>query len=427
MTTSQKLLLEQSEKRERINALLGKDELTPEERTELGTLTARMQNIEGEYRAALTAEGADLETRQDTAGGLDAEQRERLELRGRVSIGAFIAAALRGRVPIGAEAELQQAAGVDGIPMEAFDTRAVLEARAARDAGREHRAVTQAPGTVGINLDPIRPAVFAPSIADKLMIEMPTVPSGTYATGTLSSTAGSVATADAVAKSADVPQTAGSITVGTTTPKRVGASLGLTLEDIAAVGQANFEAVLRENISLVLSDELDDQMINGDGSNNDLTGIFERLGNPSAPAANVESWTRFLAIQSGAIDGLWATELMHIAMVVGVDTYRLAAATFQGNDAEESAASYLKRMGAGFFTNKRMPAKSGHIQQGIACRKGRGGMRTAACPTWGSIGVDDIFSGALKGERYFTLSVLVGDVILVQPDAYKQIAFRVST
>ena len=327
----------------------------------------------------------------------------------------------------GAEAELQQAAGVDGIPLEAFDTREVIEARARRGAGAEHRAVTPAPGTVGINLYPIRPAVFAPSIADKLMIDMPTVASGTYATGTISSTAGSVLTADAVAKSADVPQSAGAITVQTASPKRVGASLALTLEDIAAVGQANFESVLRDNLSLVLSDELDDQMINGDGQNNDLTGIFERLTNPGDPAANVETWTRFLAIQSGGIDGLWATELSHIAMVVNPETYRLAAATFQGTDSEESAASYLKRMGAGFWTNKRMPDKASHIAQGILCRKGRMGMRTAVCPHWGYLSVDDIYSGARKGERYFTISVLVGDVILVQPDAYAQVAFRVST
>ena len=177
----------------------------------------------------------------------------------------------------------------------------------------------------------------------------------------------------------------------------------------------------------MLSDELDDQMINGAGANDDLTGIFERLTNPSAPAANVETWTRFLAIQSGGIEGLWATELEHISMVVGVDTYRLSAATFQGTDSEESAASYLKRMGAGYWTNSRMPATAANIQQGILCRKGRPGMRTAVSPTWGSISVDDVYSGARKGERNFTVSAIVGDVILVQPSAYLQIAFRVST
>ena len=67
-------------------------------------------------------------------------------------------------------------------------------------------------------------------------------------------------------------------------------------------------------------------------------------------------------------------------MLVGVSTFRLAAATFQGGDSEESAASYLKRMGGAFVTNSRMPSKVNHVQQGIICRKGRAGMRTAVCP-----------------------------------------------
>ena len=422
MTESQKIELRRSRVRERLAAIgqLTGDAHTDEVEAEERALQDEYGALELRHRSALIAEDSALDDAKGEAGDLDAEQRERIELRSKASLGAYMRAALTGRMVTGAEAELQAAAAVDGIPIELWD---VPQTR----TGAEHRAVTPAPATVGINLDPIRPAVFAPSIASKLLIDIPKVQSGTYATGTISSTVGSVLTADAVAKSAEVPQTAGVIVVGTAAPKRVGASLGLTLEDIAAIGQANFEAVLRQNVSLVLSDELDDQLINGTGANDDLVGIFERLTNPSAPAANVETWTRFLAIQSGGIDGLWATELEHISMVVGVDTYRLSAATFQGTDSEESAASYLKRMGAGYWTNSRMPATAANIQQGIVCRKGRPGMRTAVSPTWGSISVDDVVSGARKGERYFTVSAIVGDVILVQPDAYAQVAFRVST
>ena len=104
----------------------------------------------------------------------------------------------------------------------------------------------------GINMDPIQPAVFAPSIAEKLMIEMPMVESGTYATGTISQSV----TGDAVAKSADVPQTAGTVTVGTTGPHRVGANLALAVEDIAQIGTANFESMFRSNVSMALSAEL---------------------------------------------------------------------------------------------------------------------------------------------------------------------------
>ena len=418
MTKSQKLALEMSEKRQKINALLGKEDRTAEETSELDSATKRMGDAEVEYRAAVTVEEAEAEDARKAAGDPDPEKRERIELRSKASLGAFFRAALTGRVVSGAEAELQAAAKVDGIPMELWD----VPTPESRSADPERRDVTPAPGTVGINLDPIRPAVFAPSVADKLMIDMPRVASGTYATGTISTSQ----TADGVAKGADVPQSVGAITIGTATPKRIGASLGLSLEDIAAIGASNFESVLRQNVSMVLSAELDDQMLNGDGSNNDLTGIFQRLTDPSAPAANAETWTRFLAIQSAGIDGLWATELEHIAMVVGVETYRLSAATFQGADSEESAASYLKRMGAGYWTNSRMPAKETHIQQGILCRKGRPGMRTAVSPTWGEISIDDIYSGARKGERYFTVSAIVGDVLIVQSGAYAQVAFRVS-
>ena len=421
MLQSQRLAIEQSEKRERVNALLSQESMTAEERSELDPLQKRLLELEPEYRAALASEGADLEDAKANAGEPDAELRERIQLRRKAQVGNFLRAAIMGRGVTGAEAELQAASGEDGIPIELWD---IPEERAGR---AEERAITPAPGTVGINFDPVRPAVFAPSVVDKLMVDMPRVASGTYATGTISSTVGSVVTADAVAKSAEVPQTAGAITVQTTTPHRVGASLGLTLEDIAAIGTENFESILRENVSLVLSAELDDQMLNGDGMNDDLIGIFERLTDPAAPAANVETWTRFLAIQSGGIDGLWATMLSHIAMVVNPETYRLACATFQGTDSEESAASYMDRMGAGFWTNSRMPDKAAHIAPGILCRKGRPGMRTAVAPVWGNLSVDDIYSGARKGERYFTISALVGDVILVQPSAYAQVAFRVST
>ena len=97
-----------------------------------------------------------------------------------------------------------------------------------------------------------------------------------------------------------------------------------------------------------------------------------------------------------------------------------------------SFADYAKAHTAGWWTNKRMPDTAANVQAAIMCRKGRSMMpsptRLAVCPIWyGSISVDDIYTGARKGERYFTLSVLLGDVILVQPSAFEQVAFRVST
>ena len=100
----------------------------------------------------------------------------------------------------------------------------------------EARAITAAPTSgTGVNLEPLIPQVFSPSIAAKMSIDMPQVPSGTFSTARV--VAGTDPT-DAVAKSAAVPEVASTWAVETTGPHRIGGALRLTLEDIATVGHA---------------------------------------------------------------------------------------------------------------------------------------------------------------------------------------------
>ena len=420
MTNLQRIRVRLSEVRQRLNeiAQLEGDDLTDEIRTEAEGLHTEYADLETRQRAAIVAEG-DGEGRT-TPTEPDAEMRERLELRSKAHVGRFLAAALKGRLVDGAEAELMEAAEIDeGIPIEIFDTAERREA--------EERVVTGTPGTVGVNLDRIRPAVFAPAILPRLGVEMPRVPSGTYATATINQSLSAGARAKGDAQAA----TAATFTTTTATPKSVSARLELAIEDIAAVGAANFEAALRENLSLALSDALDDQGLTGDGSGADLTGILQRLADPSAPANTVADFDDFVAAFAGGIDGLWASRMSEVGIVVGPETYRLAAQTYRdaaGQDLGSVAFSdYAMEHYGGFWTNKRMPDKENHVQQAILHRKGRMGMRTAVCPHWGRIGVDDIYSGSASGTRAFTMHVLLGDVILVQPDAYAQVAFQVST
>ena len=448
MTEAQKRLREvldrQSRERARM-AELGKGETwTDETRAEYDRLEAGVPDLEREIRAARSAVDAE-EAESRAKGGEDdkapdAEMRERIELRGRAMLINYVLAAATGKIVGGAEAELCAAAGIapGQIPLELWDVPRPAEARQEGDG--EARAITPAPGTVGVNLDPIRPAIFANSIAPRLGIEMPRVASGTYATGTITTSQ----TAAAKAKSAAIDATAGAITVATATPKRVSARLELALEDIAAIGAANFESILRENLALALSDELDDQAINSDGSAPNLSGMFKALTDPSAPAAGVATFDTFVGAFAGGIDGLWASTVADVAMIAGVDTYKLSAQTFRdrvidtGNRGgvslgDTSFADYAMAKFGGWWTNKRMPATASNIQQAILYRKGRSamgasaGMRTAVCPHWGFAQIDDIYSGAAKAERYFTVHILLGDVILVQPDAYAQVSFRVST
>ena len=424
MTKLQKIRLRLSQVRKRLNEISGLegDDFNDEVRSEAESLQTEYADLETRHQAAIVAEGEE-ETRDVPP---DAEARERIELRSRASLGAYLLAALKGRLVDGAEAELRDAAGIaDGIPLELWDVPG-------GEGDRETRAddaVTGAPGTVGVNLDPIRPMVFAASIAPRLGIVMPRVKSGTYATATITT----ALTAGAKAKGGAAESTAAGFTVTTATPKRVSARLSLALEDIAAVGQANFESALRENLSLVLSDELDKQAINGNGTAPNLTGILQRLTDPSAPAAGVASFDTFVDAFAGGIDGLWASRMNEVGIVCGPETYRLSAKAFRdvgtnnGHRGDTAFADYAMSKFGGWWTNKRMPDKANHLQAGILYRRGRSGIRTAVCPHWNAVSIDDIYTDSASAQRHFTMHVLLGDVILVQPDAYAQVAFRVST
>ena len=445
MTSAQKRLRDlrdrQSRERGRMAEFSLVDELTDEHRAELDNLEKSTADLERQLRAATVAlEDEDREAETRAVDEPDAEQRERVELRSKAQLTNYFLSAARGRMADGAEAELQAAAGVGGhgIPLELWDV-AQPDRRGAED-GRETRAITPAPGTVGVNLDAIRPAVFANSIAPRLGIEMPRVMSGTYASATITTSQ----TAAPLDKSAPSVGTAGALTVSTATPKRVSARLELTLEDIAAVGQSNFESVLRENLALALSDQLDDQIINGNGVAPNLSGIFQALADPAAAPTAVAGFDIFVAAFAGGVDGLWADTVKEVAIVAGVATYRLSAATFRdpstgtaGGRGDVAFSDYAMSMYGSWFTNSRMPDQAtfmsvDNVQQAILYRKGRsmpggaGTMRTAVCPHWGVVDIDDIFSGSAQGERYFTMHVLLGDVLLVQRDAYSQVAFQIA-
>ena len=428
MTPSQKRLRDlrdrQSRERGRMAELAVVDELTDEQRSELDQIERGTPDLERQIRAAQVAlddEEKEAETR--TADSPDAEHRERIELRSRASLTGYLRAALEGRQVDGAEAELRSVAGVSGIPLELWDVPQEIEQR-------QTDAATPAPGTVGVNLDRIRPTVFANSIAPRLGIEMPRVASGTYASATITTSL----TAGAKAKGGDQDSTAAGFTVTSVTPKRISARLSIQIEDVAAVGHANFESILRENLSLVLSDELDKQAINGNGTAPNLTGILARLTDPTDPT-DVAIFDAFAAAHADGIDGLWANTLKDVAIVCGPTTMALSARTFQtatNYKGELSAAAYAMANTGGWWTNKRMPVAVSDIQQAILYRKGRsmmggaGAMRTAVCPHWNEVSIDDIYSDSASGTRHFTMHVLLGDVILVQPAAYAQIAFKVA-
>ena len=422
MTTRQKLEVRASEIRQRLNEISGlqDDGLTDEVRSEADALQIEYRDTETKLRAAIVAESEEARQAAEENGiVLDAEARERLELRSKVRVLDYVHAALRGRSIGGAAAEYSDAESAGGdIPIQLFEPDP-------REARSEDRAATEAPGTVGVMMAPIQPAVFAPSIASGMGIDMPAVGSGTFGQARINASL----TAGAHGKGEDAAATAATFAVATATPKRVSAALEFVAEDVASAGVSNFEAALRQNLSMALSAELDDQLINGDGQGNNLSGLFHALG--AQPDDDVVlTFAHGIEKLANLVDGLWATEVGQIRQLVGVASYRMAAhLVTAAATGDVTLSQFLRRESGGFSTNARMPEASAGAnskQDGLAFRTGRSGMRTAVSPHWGRIGITDIYSGAARAETRVVFHVLLGDVLVIQPGAYSRTRYKLT-
>ena len=416
MTNAQRLALRLSEIRQKLNELSGKDELTEAEETDLRSLSTEYPKLEERHRGALIAESVEEAEALDGEDG-DGEDRERSELRSRARLARYVGAALDGLPVQGAEAEFSASVGCPGsIPLELFEVRR-------SDTGApERRAVTPAPGTTDENLSGIVPAIFDRSAASWLGIEMPTVPVGDAGYPVLSTSL----TGGVVAKSAEADESAGAFTVTMAQPRRISGAFKFTVEDAARL--SGMEEALRQNIGSVLSDELDKQALNGSGTGDGtVNGLLNILTDPAAPAANAETFARYVAAAAGHVDGLFAVDLGGVRQLVGVQTYGAMAAAFRANEDATTAEAWLMQRTGGVRTSRRIAAPASNIQQAIVRRSNPAGDRVAVMPVWEGLQmIRDPYTNARKGEVSLTALMLVGDVIVLRGGAFVQGAYRLA-
>ena len=410
-----------NEVRRKLNA--AEDAETPDAAA-VERLGSELRKAESDYDAAAVEYRAAVEAEPETGAPVvdDAEYRERLTLRSKATLGGYLLARMQGRAAGGELAEYQSACGVrgDGIPIDIFESD--------RPAPVEHRAdaatVSPATGT-GATLAPIQPYIFSKSIAPMLGIEMPTVGSGAYSEATIST----ALTAAAKSKGDAQESTAAVLTPQTATPRRISGRLTLDVEDIAAIGQANFESALRDNLSMVLSDQYDRQCVRGDGVAPNVNGLVNQLTDPSDPT-DLATFDLFLAAFAAAIDGRWAATLADVSVITNADAYKLSVTKFRDTATDlgsSSFADFAAKFTGGWSCNSRMPATAATLARAIVYRMGMPGIRTASHPVWSSITIDDIYSDSASGQRHVTMHLLVGSkVLVVQPDAYDLAEFKVA-
>ena len=388
MTRKAQLAIEKSEKRQRVNELMLKDDLTTEERADLDVSTKRLQELEVELRAAIVLE----ETQEQKSEG-SPEDRAHRELVGHASMGAIFEAVLEHRHTEGAERELQEHHGLafNQVPLSLL----------------EERAVTAAPANVGQGQAAIVPGVFPQSCAAFLGVDMPSVSVGDAVYPVLTTNA------DAGTPGENNPQTEtnGSFSADVLSPGRIQASFFYSREDRARF--AGMDSALRENLSMALGDKLDDEILSG------TEGLLTGTKLPDNNVSVATTFALYLAqFGYGRVDGTYASSVADLRAVVGAVTYAHMGATYRNTSVDRNAIDRLMEITGGLKVSAHVPAAASNKQNAVV----RLGMRRdMVAPVWEGVTlIPDEVTKAANGQIVVTAVMLYAVKIIRTAGFYKQ-------
>ena len=411
MTESQRKAIALSEARtglnaaiERRNKLPADTDPTAEDVNAMDAATRKVSALEVEYRAALVTE-QDAEQARAVADP-DGEETERRRILARANVMPFVMEATEGKRVDGAELEVRSAilgdAGDGHMPIDLLLAPDELERRAS-NRPIEHRADAVTPVAAAALADgsqaSVLERVFSRSIAARLGVAMPSVPVGDavypiMAAGT---------TASMAADGTQVDATAGRFTGYSLEPTRLTAAYLFNARQTLQL--RNFEAVLRRDLTAVVSDKMDDQIINGSGTAPNVNGFMHEMTAPGDPTA-VTTWAQFLALFSDEVDGLNAYGLNDLVTIIGKDTFTYGHGLFRtgatDNGPRGSALEYVRERIGGLSVSSRIPAAASNIQTNVTALTSYPG-RNAVAPIWRGLElIRDPYSNAGKGEVRLT-------------------------
>ena len=400
MTPKLKLELERSQKTQRVRALQAKDpaKLSDEERAEIVSLADRLDKIETEWRAASEAEQAETRAKGENP---DAEARERDRLVAGVSIMDYLDEVLTDKRAEGKAHEARQAL----IGEQARERLIPFDFLLPPEPPAEARAVTPVAGTVVVaNYQAsVLERVFTRSVAARLMVSMPSVPVGqaNFPILTGGTTAGMVA-ADGTHAGA-----AGSFEGFTLEPIRLTAHYEMRMEDIYKL--RGYESVLRRDLAAVMSDQMDHQVVNGDGNAPNVSGFQTELAAPAAEA-NAITWSEGLGKMTALVDGLNSFDLSDIRTVIGKRSFGYYETLFRtgatDNGPRASLGDYIRAKIGGYSVSSRIAEIQAHSQINIAALTSFPG-RNAVAPMWSAFEViRDNITQASKGQIILTAIAL---------------------
>ena len=421
MTEAQKRLRElrnrQSTERGRMAELSRVDELSDEQRSELDRIETGTADLERQLRAATVA--AETEESEQRAAGEgarapegDAEDRERAELRRKVRMSGYVAAAVEQRSADGAELEYNASVGIAGnrFPLELLAPS--LEIRQTTD--------TDIVTTPRRWLD----RLFAGTAAERVGITMESVPAGVASYPVTTAGASAAQRARSTDAAADAAWTIG---VTEMKPRRNAVRLLFSIEDSARI--PGLESALTRDLRMALVEGVDRTIFLGDagasGTDADITGLTgAAIAETEITQANKILGPGTLAAFTGQVDGIHANGLGDLRVVASVGAWRLWEDTIINASADNmTTAAFLRGAGLSWSARGEIETDTEDGDFGAFIGRGRGIEGAGVAAVWeaGEL-IRDPYSGAAKGEVALTLCYL-WDFALPRPANFSRIAF----
>jgi len=394
MLNSVRIMARQSEIRQGLSELVGKDKLTEDETRSMETLDAEYRANEKKYRAALIAED---EERQEAAGELETRsEREYAELIGAFEVRQVVAAIREGRELTGQTAEvvaeMRSQGGYRGVPvpLEALEVRNTVSS-----------GTPDPKSTMGI-FD----RLFPQSVASRLGVQSVQIPQGSreWPVATQGASAGWAATEGGDVTAAVAFQT----TEAMLSPDHLlGTRMQISRKALAQTG-TGLEQAIRRDMNAAIGAELDRAILIGSGASGQPTGIVTGATNSTDMSAAAPTWTLFKTeiVAFMSANAITDSSQVRIALTPGI---------WSDMDDDEAFAStgitewnrLVNHVGAGNVT------LSTQLTAGAALlTTSAGGLAPAYAGFWGGLDViRDPYSDAASGGLRLT-GLLTTDLVM---------------
>lgn len=258
--------------------------------------------------------------------------------------------------------------------------------------------------------------MFADSSAAYLGVALPTVGVGEQQFVAL--TAGT--TAEQKAKAAAVDAFAATFTPKALTPIQLTARYLFSIEDAARL-RRGMESALRADLRAALQDQLDKQIIQGDGTAPNVGGFLAAANNGGLAAETDPTDTivfgSVTSLFSGQIDGLYARTVNDVRLLIGEKSYQTVVGL------QTNGVFIADRFRNQKQVSANTPDAASNIEEGITFKTARP-TGNAVAPVWQGVQlIRDPYSAAASGQIALTAAMLWNFAIL-RSAAYDRIKVK---